>query len=68
MLLGYAFFMIFDRDRLQTEEFQIKSKSLAIIEEKGGAVEILPVALDVANPYPVAKRDRSELPDEENNA
>jgi uncharacterized membrane protein len=32
---GFIYLMIFDRDRLQSEEFLLKSRTLDLIEEKG---------------------------------
>ena len=34
-ILGFFFLMIFDRDKLQSEEYQLKKRSLEIIQEKG---------------------------------
>lgn len=33
--LGYMFLLVFDRDKLQSEEYQIKKKTLELIEQKG---------------------------------
>lgn len=35
-LLGFFFLLLFDRDKLQSEEFQIKKRSLEIIEQSSG--------------------------------
>jgi hypothetical protein len=32
---GYLFLLFFDRDKLQSEEFQIRKKTLELIEQKG---------------------------------
>ena len=32
---GYLFLLFFDRDKLQSEEYQIKKKTLELIEQKG---------------------------------
>lgn len=34
-LLGFMFLLIFDRDKLQSEEYQLKKRSLELIQEKG---------------------------------
>lgn len=46
----YLFFMHNDRDRLHSEDFQLKSRSLSTVEAKGGSVEILPVELGTVDP------------------
>jgi hypothetical protein len=33
--LGFIFLLLFDRDKLQSEDFQIKKRSLEIFEQKG---------------------------------
>ena len=33
--LGFLFLLFFDRDKLQSEDYQIKKKSLEIFEQKG---------------------------------
>lgn len=35
VLLGFVFLLIFDRDKLQSEEYQLKKQSLEMIQEKG---------------------------------
>jgi hypothetical protein len=52
---AYLYFMITDPDRLHSEEFQLKSRSLSAVEAKGGVLEINPVDLTV-NPIPSRKR------------
>lgn len=34
-LLGFLFLLFFDRDKLQSEEYQLKKRSLELIQEKG---------------------------------
>src|SRR6185295_18725494 len=34
-LLGFLFLLIFDRDRLQSEDYLLRNKTLELIEEKG---------------------------------
>jgi hypothetical protein len=33
--VGFIFLLLFDRDKLQSEDYQIRKKSLEIIEQKG---------------------------------
>jgi len=40
-LLGFLFLLIFDRDKLQSEEYQLKKRSLELIQEKGQDEPIL---------------------------
>jgi hypothetical protein len=49
-IFAYTYFMFKDPDRLHSEEFQLKRRSLGIVESKGGTVSILPVDLST-NPY-----------------
>jgi hypothetical protein len=39
-VLGFFFLLVFDRDKLQSEEYQIRKRSLELIEEKGGRYAI----------------------------
>lgn len=34
-ILGFIFLLLFDRDKLQSEDFQLKKRSMEIIQEKG---------------------------------
>lgn len=34
-ILGFFFLLIFDRDKLQSEEYQLKKQSMELVEEKG---------------------------------
>jgi len=40
-LFGFIFLLIFDRDKLQSEDYQIKKRSLEIIEQKGDDAPML---------------------------
>ena len=41
-ILGFLFLLVFDRDKLQSEDFQIRKRSLEMMQEKGGpAVPII---------------------------
>lgn len=48
-ILGFLFLLIFDRDKLQSEDYQIKKRSLEIIEQKGDSAPMIidPRSLDV---------------------
>lgn len=49
--LGFLFLLIFDRDKLQSEEYQIKKQSLELIREKGLEFPIDPTSINsIANP------------------
>jgi hypothetical protein len=50
-VFSYVYFMFTDPDRLHSEEFQLKRRSLRMVESKGGTVAILPVDLST-DPYP----------------
>jgi hypothetical protein len=34
-MFGFMFLLIFDRDKLQSEDFQLKKRSLELVEQKG---------------------------------
>jgi len=34
-IIGFLFLLLFDRDKLQSEEYQLKKRSLELIQEKG---------------------------------
>jgi len=40
-ILGFLFLLLFDRDKLQSEDYQIKKRSLEIIEQKGDVAPML---------------------------
>src|SRR5712691_6608872 len=52
---AYLFFMHNDKDRLHSEDFQLKSRSLSTVEAKGGSVDILPVEIGTGEPSPHQK-------------
>jgi len=39
-IFGFLFLLFFDRDKLQSEEYQIRKRSLELIEQKGGKYAI----------------------------
>jgi len=48
---GYLFLLFVDRDRLQSEDFQIRMRSLDIIESKGGHIAIQAASIEaISNP------------------
>ena len=51
---AYIFLMFKDRDRLHSEDYQIRKMALELIEEKGGAIPIEATSVQaIANPdYP----------------
>lgn len=49
--LGFAYFVIFDPKKLQSEDYQIRHEALELIKEKGSALEISPLSIEaIANP------------------
>jgi hypothetical protein len=52
--LGFSFLMIFDRDKLQSEEYQLRKRSLELIYEKGQEFPVNPTSIElITNPnYP----------------
>ena len=46
-VVGYMFLLFFDRDKLQSEDYQLKKMSLELIreQEKGGAIEADPSSI-----------------------
>ena len=34
-IVGFLFLLIFDRDKLQSEDYQLRKRSLELIEQKG---------------------------------
>jgi undecaprenyl pyrophosphate phosphatase UppP len=55
-VMAYLFFMYNDTDRLHSEDFQLKSRSLGTVEAKRGSVEILPFEIGTTDPSPHRKR------------
>lgn len=49
--VGFIYLLLFDRDRLQSENFQIRKQTLELIEEKGDLAPIEASTIEViANP------------------
>jgi hypothetical protein len=57
-IFGFIYLLIFDRDRLQSEEFLLKTKTLELIEEKGSQQ-----AIDAATVATITQADFLALPD-----
>ena len=56
LAIAYIFFMLKAPERLHSEEFQLKSRSLATVESKGGIVSIKPLDLaPTSDPEPSPK-------------
>jgi hypothetical protein len=54
---AYAWFGIKDPDRLHSEEYNLRSQALKIVEAKGGPVPVNPVELQgITDPYPPQKQ------------
>lgn len=39
--VGFLFLLLFDRDKLQSEDYQIQKRSLELIEQKGDAAPLM---------------------------
>ncbi len=49
--IGYLGLLAFDRDKLQSEDYQIRKQSLELIQEKGDAIPISSASIEViSNP------------------
>ncbi len=62
-IFGFVFLLFFDRDKLQSEDYQIRKKSLELIQEKGYKFPIVaPSIQDIANPdIPKLSTDNEEV-------
>jgi hypothetical protein len=50
-ILGFFYFMIWDPDKLQSEDYQIRREALDIIRQKGSSIPVSPSSLNlIANP------------------
>jgi hypothetical protein len=48
---GFLYLLIFDRDKLQSEDYQIRKKTLELIQEKGDKFPMLGTSIQsIANP------------------
>lgn len=58
--VGYLFLLLFDRDKLQSEDYQIRKKSLEMIEQSDGNKQIDISDIDaIANPRYDAGNEQS---------
>lgn len=49
--IGFIFLLLFDRDKLQSEDYQIRKRSLELIQEKGDAIPIAATSIEaISNP------------------
>lgn len=46
-ILGFFFLLIFDRDKLQSEEFQLRNRTLNIMQQKGQAIPYVVSSVDL---------------------
>lgn len=50
-LLGFLFLLIFDRDKLQSEDYQIRKQTLELVQEKGDEFPTIAHTLEaISNP------------------
>ena len=50
-LVGFLFLLIVDRDKLQSEDYQIRMRSLELIQEKGDRGPVLATSIQaISNP------------------
>ena len=48
---GFIFLLVFDRDKLQSEDYQIRKRSLELIQQKGDALPLSSTSIEaIANP------------------
>ena len=49
---GFLFLLLFDRDKLQSEEYQLRKRSLELIQEKGDRFQVLGTSIEaITNPH-----------------
>ena len=49
--LGFLFLLLFDRDKLQSEEYQIRKQSLELIQNKGQRFPVVAPSIEsISNP------------------
>ena len=57
-LIGFLFLLIFDRDKLQSEDYQIRKRTVELAQEKGGD----PIPIETGSLLPVENPDVRSLP------
>ena len=54
---AYVYLLIVDRDRLQSEWYNLRDRALDIIESKGGRIQVSEEGLNnIVNPHPEPRR------------
>jgi hypothetical protein len=57
--IGFLYLLIFDRDKLQSEDYQIRKRSLQLVQEKGDDFPVIAKAIEViTNPSVKALQDQ----------
>ncbi len=61
-IFGFIFLLFFDRDKLQSEDYQIKKRSLEIIEQKGDSSPLIVKDEEILDiiPKPIAITSRED--------
>lgn len=59
-IVGFIFLLFFDRDKLQSEDYQIKKRSLEIIEQKG---DDAPMIIEHSSLNVIPKPAQTSLPE-----
>jgi hypothetical protein len=50
-VIGFLYLLIFDRDKLQSEDYQLRKRSLDLIQQKGDAFPLEPTSVNaITNP------------------
>jgi uncharacterized protein YacL len=62
-ILGFLFLLFLDRDKLQSEEYQLRKRSMEMIQEKG---ESQPRIIDTDTIEVIENPDTKELPENNN--
>ena len=57
-ILGFFFLLLFDRDKLQSEEYQLKNKSLDLMQNKG---QDNPIIVDAEEVEAIVNPEKKEL-------
>ncbi len=63
-ILGFLFLLLFDRDKLQSEEYQLKKRSLEISGEKGEDPKIIETELVDITENPELEGSNEQLEEE----
>jgi hypothetical protein len=60
-ILGFIFLLIVDRDKLQSESFQLRKRELEIIQEKGGPITYVDSAIAIQDNATILIGEGSEV-------